>query len=100
MTYRFIAVHLKVAMSKTLMGKNQTFVGCPVLVPSSGLDGSEWPCPGWHPGGAGDTWGQPGHQRGQQGKLATGEVLRPCSWVKKVDRHFGSQVGHANPPVP
>lgn len=38
MTYRFIAVHLEVAMSKTLVGKSRTFAGCQVLVPSAGLD--------------------------------------------------------------
>lgn len=39
MTYRFIAVHLKVTMSKTLVSKNRTFVGCQVLVPGTGLQG-------------------------------------------------------------
>lgn len=39
MTYRFIAVHLKVTMSKTLVGKKQTFVGCQVLVAGPGLQG-------------------------------------------------------------
>lgn len=39
MTYRFIAVHLKVTMSKTLVGKNQTFVGCQVFMAGSGLQG-------------------------------------------------------------
>lgn len=53
MTYRFIAVHLTVAMSKKLVGKNWTFAGCPVLVPSAALDGTKQPCPGWHPGGLG-----------------------------------------------
>ena len=51
MTYRFIAVHLKVAMSKTLVGENWTFVGCEMLVPGAGLDGSKQPCPGRHLGG-------------------------------------------------
>lgn len=40
MTYRFIAVHLKVAMSKTLVGTNWTSAGCLVLMPSAGLDGT------------------------------------------------------------
>lgn len=39
MTYRFIAVHLKVTVSKTLVSKNRTFVGCQVLVPGTGLQG-------------------------------------------------------------
>lgn len=39
MTYRFIAVHLKITMSKTLVGKNQSSVGCQGLVPGTGLQG-------------------------------------------------------------
>lgn len=37
MTYRFIAVHLEVTMSKTLVGKNRTFVCCQVLMPGTAL---------------------------------------------------------------
>lgn len=44
MSYRFIAVHLKVVMSKTLVGRNQTFAGGQVLVPGAGQDGSKQPC--------------------------------------------------------
>lgn len=39
MTYRFIAVHLKITMSKTLVSKNQTSVGCQGLTPGTGLQG-------------------------------------------------------------
>lgn len=66
MTYRFIAVHLEVTMSKTLVGKNRTFVCCQVLMPGTALAlSSRALSRDWGDWGQWDQLGCPeGHQAG------------------------------------
>lgn len=95
MTYKFIAVHLEVTMSKRLVGKSQTFVGCQVLLPGTGVAPSSRALSrDWGDWGQWDQLGCPGDTR-----LVAGEGPRLCWWIKNLDRHFSSQVCHANPPA-